>query len=111
MGKTSDRSKKTPKTTARSKTASVARTNGRQTVTFKIHAPHAQRVDIAGTLTNWELKPMKRAKDGTWKTTFRPLPGTYEYKFLIDHQWMEDPDNDDKTHDGHGGHNSVCRVE
>ena len=49
---------------------------------------------------------MKRAKDGTWKTTFRPLPGTYEYKFLIDHQWTEDPDNGDKTHDGHGGHKS-----
>lgn len=111
MGKTRGQTKNEPKRTARSAKAPAARTAARKTVTFKIHAPDAQRVDIAGTLTNWELKPMKRAKDGTWKTTFRPLPGTYEYKFLIDHQWMEDPNNGDKTHDGHGGHNSVCHVE
>lgn len=111
MGKTSECTRTAPKKATRSKAASTARGAARKPVTFTIEAPHANRVDIAGTLTNWNLKPMKRGKNGTWTTTFRPLPGTYEYKFLIDHQWIEDPNNDDKVHDGHGGHNSVCRVE
>jgi 1,4-alpha-glucan branching enzyme len=103
------------KTTARKtrKTAPAKRSGaaGRKTVTFQLEAPHAGRVDYAGTLTQWELKPMKRGKDGTWKTTFRPQQGTYEYKFLVDHQWIEDPANHERTSDNHGGFNSVCRVE
>ena len=86
-------------------------TPARKTVTFKLHAPDAQIVDIAGSFNNWTLKPMKRGKNGTWTATFRPLPGIYEYKFLIDHRWVEDPGHHDKTSDGHGGFNSVCRAE
>ena len=83
----------------------------RKSVIFQIHAPEAKTVDIAGTFSSWTLKPMKRGKDGTWKATFRPQPGTHQYKFLVDHRWMEDPANHDKAHDGHGGFNSVRKVE
>ena len=83
----------------------------RKTITFRLHAPGAQTVDVAGTFTNWTLKPMKRSKNGTWTATFRPQPGTHEYKFLVNHRWMEDPDNHEKVGDGHGGHNSVRRVD
>jgi len=82
----------------------------RKSVTFSLHAPGAQTVDVAGTFTNWSLKPMKMGKNGTWTATFRQPPGTYEYKFLVNHQWMEDPNNHEKVGDGHGGHNSVRRV-
>ncbi len=117
MGKTNDLNKaaraKAPsanKKAAPKATASKAALS-RKTLTFKIHAPDARNVDIAGSFNNWELKPMKRGKDGTWKATFRPQPGTYEYKFLVDHRWMEDPAHHDKVSDGHGGFNSVCRSE
>jgi len=83
----------------------------RKAVTFKLHAPGAQTVDVAGTFSNWTLKPMKKGKNGTWTATFRHPPGTYEYKFLVNHQWMEDPNNHEKVGDGHGGHNSVRRVD
>ena len=96
---------------AGAKTKRRAATTARKSITFKLHAPDAQIVDIAGSFNNWTLKPMKRGKDGIWKTTFRPPPGIYEYKFLIDHRWMEDPSHQDKTSDGHGGSNSVCRVQ
>ena len=98
-------------TSAGAKPKRRAATIARKTVTFKVHAPDAQIVDIAGSFNNWTLKPMKRRKNGTWTATFRPLPGTYEYKFLIDHRWVEDPSHHDKTSDGHGGFNSVCRAE
>jgi 1,4-alpha-glucan branching enzyme len=87
-----------------------AATDARKTVTFKIHAPEARTVDIAASINNWILKPMKRGKDGIWMTSFRPPPGIYEYKFLIDHHWVDDPNNHDKISDGHGGVNSVCRA-
>lgn len=123
MGKANDHQKaaraQTPSTTgARASGAKAARkspspgsSTSRKTLTFKIHAPDARNVDIAGSFNNWELKPMKRGKDGTWKATFRLQPGTYEYKFLVDHRWTEDPAHHDKVSDGHGGFNSVCRSE
>jgi len=107
MGKVTDKKSTRGKVAPKPK----SRAANRKTVTFSLHAPDAERVDFAGTLTNWELKPMKRAKDGIWKTTFRPAPGVYEYKFLIDHRWVEDPVNHDRVSDGHGGSNCVCRVE
>lgn len=116
MGKTNDLNKaaraKAPsaKKKAAPKPAASKTSAARKSLTFKIHAPDAKSVDVAGSFNNWILKPMKRGKDGTWKATFRPLPGIYEYKFLVDHLWMEDPAHQDKVSDGHGGFNSVCRL-
>lgn len=85
--------------------------SGHSTVTFRFHAPHATKVDVAGTFSNWTLKQMRKRKDGTWTTSLRPKPGTHEYKFVVDHEWIEDPDNPEKVNNGYGGCNSVCRVE
>lgn len=83
----------------------------RRTITFRYHAPDARTVDIAGSFNNWTLKQLKRSKDGTWKTIFRPKPGTYEYKFLVDHRWTEDPGNPETVDNDCGSFNSVCRVD
>ena len=34
---------------------------------------------------------MKRDKTGTWKKVKMLLQGRYEYKFIIDGEWMLDP--------------------
>jgi 1,4-alpha-glucan branching enzyme len=82
----------------------------RKTVTFRLHAPDAEKVDIAGSFSNWTLRQMKKRKDGTWTTSLRPAPGLHEYKFLVDHEWVEDPNNPDKVENEYGSCNSVCRV-
>ena len=91
--------------------ARADRTPKRTTVTFRLRAPHAEKVDVAGTFSNWVLRQMKKRKDGTWTASLRPPPGIHEYKFLVDHEWVEDPNNPEKVHNGFGGCNSVCRIE
>jgi 1,4-alpha-glucan branching enzyme len=51
-------------------------------VAFTFHAPEATEVFLAGGFNNWDTSslPMKKDKDGVWKTTVKLLPGRYEYK-------------------------------
>ncbi|GAB4316676.1 MAG: hypothetical protein Kow0074_04770 [Candidatus Zixiibacteriota bacterium] len=83
----------------------------RCSVNFTIFAPHARSVDVAGSFNGWELKPLKKGKDGTWKVNVRPKPGRYEYKFLVDHQWITDPANPESNIDPNGNVNSVITLE
>lgn len=62
-------------------------------VTFALRAPEAAQVRLAGCFTQWEKSPvnLRRQKDGTWKATVTLKPGTYEYRFLVDGRWQDDP--------------------
>lgn len=61
--------------------------------TFALEAPHAASVLLAGDFTNWEMEPiqMKRDKSGRWATTVPLDPGAYQYRFVVDGQWTDDP--------------------
>ncbi len=71
----------------------------------------SQRVILAGTFNNWdeEALAMKRTGDG-WELQLILPPGIYEYKFIADGQWMEDPDNPEKRVNQFNTFNSVLRV-
>lgn len=101
----------TDKKTTKPKTAARKPAPRRCSVTFKFHAPHAGSVDVAGTFNSWQLRALKKGKDGMWKTNIRPLPGRYEYKFLVDHQWMPDPENTNRVQDEYGNENSVLELD
>jgi 1,4-alpha-glucan branching enzyme len=62
-------------------------------VQFEFLAPDAQKVYLAGDFNNWDSSAnlMKRDKKGTWKTTVSLKPGRYEYRFLKDGHWENDP--------------------
>jgi 1,4-alpha-glucan branching enzyme len=62
-------------------------------VTFALHAPEAGAVRLAGCFTHWQdaAVNLRKQKDGTWKTTLSLPPGTYEYRFLVDGEWRDDP--------------------
>ena len=99
---------------ARAKSASGRETRKpaalRSSATFALFAPNAQRVDVSGSFNGWDLKPMKKGKDGTWKVNLRPKPGRYEYKFIVDHQWIVDPTNPESVIDENGNINSVIEL-
>ena len=61
-------------------------------VTFKLHAPDAQSVSLAGDFNSWnpDSQPLKNS-NGLWKTTMSLSPGRYEYRFLVDGKWQNDP--------------------
>jgi len=60
---------------------------------FKLFAPQAKKVALAGSFNNWDTRKLTAKKDakGHWavKTTLKP--GRYEYKFFIDGSWVNDP--------------------
>ena len=53
---------------------------------------------------------MERAQDGSWETTVALAPGRYQYKFVVDGQWMPDPRARENVPNQHGTLNSVVEV-
>ncbi len=76
-------------------TESIAATKKTVTkkVQFEFQAPEAQDVCLLGDFNNWDLfaNPMKRDRKGLWKATLSLAPGRYEYRFLADGHWDNDP--------------------
>jgi len=77
--------------------------------TFVFAAPDAQSVVLAGDFTGWDANPkkMKKGKDGIWKVTVSLAPGRYEYRFIVDGQWKDDPQCMERCPNAYGGENCV----
>ena len=82
-------------------------------VTFRLYAPDAVLVTIAGTFNGWnsDSTELKKSDDGIWSVTLKVKKGKQYYKYLLDGYWIADPDNPDTTDDGFGGLNSVIQVK
>jgi 1,4-alpha-glucan branching enzyme len=82
-------------------------------IRFKLVTSGAKDVLLVGDFTDWETqaKRMKRARPRgrTFETTVSLRPGSYEYKFIVDGEWVEDPKAEAQPNP-HGTMNSVCRV-
>ena len=63
--------------------------------TFWLHSADAEEVYLMGSFNNWNPKkhPMQKKDNGTWEKTVIISSGMHEYKFLVDGQWEEDPQN------------------
>ena len=62
---------------------------------FLLSAPQATEVYLVGDFNDWNGKkhPLKKNPDGVWeKITFLPS-GRYEYKFVVDDNWLLDQTN------------------
>ena len=83
-----------------------------QKVTFSVEAKIAKEVVLIGDFNDWNPKthPMKNGGNGRWKRVVTIPPGRYEYKFLVDGKWTEDPRNDQKSPNCFGTFNSVLNV-
>jgi len=81
-------------------------------LTFSLYAPGAKKVILVGEFNKWNNKvdPMKKNKKGIWNNIVMLLPGTHEYKFIVDGEWWHDPKNDQTCYNQHGTLNSVITV-
>ena len=81
-------------------------------VRFEFTHPTARSVCIAGTFNNWrpEAKPMHPTGNGHWLKESALPAGTYEYRLVVDGQWMPDPLAKETVPNPFGGRNSVLRV-
>ncbi len=60
-------------------------------VLFKYEDESANKVSVAGSFNNWnaDANPLTQNEDGIWVTKIYLQPGNYEYKFLINGNWMD----------------------
>jgi len=72
----------------------------------------AKRVFIAGTFNNWNEKDTEAyfVEDGIWEAVLELNPGIYEYKFIVDGNWVIDPNAFAYVDDGFGGKNGAFEV-
>lgn len=79
-------------------------------LTFRLCAPEAKEVFVAGSFNDWDpqARALKRNKSGMWTTWMSLPPGTYEYRFVVDGEWCEDPECGESMENEHGSHNSVA---
>jgi 1,4-alpha-glucan branching enzyme len=93
--------------------AASTRTVTSEGVEFEVDFPDAGAVYLAGEFNGWDpnANPMVKGDDGLWRGSIELDPGTYQYKFVVDGTWIEDPGNPESVDDGHGGVNSVLVVE
>jgi 1,4-alpha-glucan branching enzyme len=83
-----------------------------QAVHVKFTHPTASAVAIAGTFNDWraEATPMVAMGDGRWLKQLVLPPGSYEYLFVADGQWLVDPLAKETVPNPFGGRNSVLIV-
>ena len=82
-------------------------------VQFEFLAPDAQKVYLASDFNNWDTSAslMKKDKKGVWKATVTLMPGRYEYRFLVNGNWVNDPACCDCVPNEFGSQNCVKIVD
>lgn len=82
-------------------------------VKFEFQAPEAREVSVAGDFNGWGVNanPMKKDKKGVWKTIVSLEPGRYEYRFIVDGNWTNDPSCSYCAANEFGGENCVRLVD
>jgi 1,4-alpha-glucan branching enzyme len=81
-------------------------------IEFKLYAPQARRVNLAGSFNNWNTQKPSAKKDsrGNWMVKVDLRPGRYEYKFLVDGSWFTDPKCTRFVSNPFGSQNCVVEV-
>jgi 1,4-alpha-glucan branching enzyme len=84
-----------------------------QVVHVEFNDPKASAVAIAGTFNDWrpEATPMVQLGEGRWLKELALPPGTYEYRLVVDGEWMSDPRGQATAPNPFGGVNSVLNVK
>jgi 1,4-alpha-glucan branching enzyme len=81
-------------------------------IEFTLDHPQARAVTVAGTFNDWDVNrtAMRPSKRGAWKATVWLPTGRYEYRFIVDGQWINDPLARECVQNTFGSTNSVLVV-
>ncbi len=83
-------------------------------VLFAARFDGARKVLIAGDFNNWSpmSTPMRSGEvDGAWRMRLPLRPGRYRYRFIVDGQWVTDPNNTYVETNQFGELNNVVEVD
>jgi 1,4-alpha-glucan branching enzyme len=91
-----------------------ARTDGSKPnhVLLELVKPGAKTVCVAGSFNEWqpEKSPLVPRGNGRWVGDLTVKPGRHEYLFVVDGQWVPDPNAKESVANPFGGQNSVLLV-
>lgn len=75
--------------------------------------PEADKVFLTGDFNGWDAtaERMRKVKDGSFRRKLPLTPGTYQYKFVVDGEWLPDPTGEMQCENGLGDCNSVVTVD
>jgi 1,4-alpha-glucan branching enzyme len=78
-------------------------------VLLELIKPEAKQVCVAGSFNEWkpETAPLSLKGNGRWVGNLEVKPGRHEYLFVVDGQWMPDPNAKETVQNPFGGQNSV----
>lgn len=82
-------------------------------VQFRLEAPGARSVAVAGDFSDWEpAYPLDDPDgDGVWTGRVPVRPGVHTYMFVVDgERWLTDPEAERYQDDGFGNRNAVVAV-
>lgn len=82
-------------------------------VEFVLDMPKAQSVAVAGNFNNWNAAqmPLQKTDRGLWQAKVSLPAGRYEYRFVVDGQWLADPNATESAPNPFGGRNSIKVVK
>jgi hypothetical protein len=83
-----------------------------EVVHMEVTLPAAHRVCIAGSFNGWnpEGEEFMQLGSDKWAKDLILPPGVYEYRLVVDGQWMPDPDSSRSVPNPFGEPNSVLMV-
>lgn len=81
-------------------------------VLFTIRVPSALSVQIAGDFNHWVAEELRAPikEGGVWRKLYHLKKGIYKYKFLVDGEWITDPQNPRSEPNSFGGADSILDV-
>jgi 1,4-alpha-glucan branching enzyme len=99
------------KTKNKRRTARTSYSHGN--VTLSRTFPQAKSVCIAGSFNGWQpgATPMVQVGPHQWAAELELPAGTYEYRLIVDGQWMDDPDCPERTPNPFGEENCLLRLQ
>jgi len=74
-------------------------------------AGSVQKVLLAGDFSGWKPMAMRKQKDGQYVVEVPATKKVSEYKFVVDGQWVTDPDNPAHAPNPYGTTNSLASLE
>ncbi len=80
---------------------------------FTLAAAGTKSVQIAGDFNGWRPEPLRlqECPEGqVWRKSVALVPGSYQYKYLVDGQWLPDPANATTVENSFGSINSLITV-
>ncbi|MBU1919855.1 hypothetical protein KKG66_03350 [bacterium] len=78
---------------------------------FRLTNIKAEHVTVAGSFNGWDANANAlQLYDDVWQTTIPLDAGYYYYKFVVDGNWIPDPNNPERVNDGGDSFNSILKV-